>query len=35
MQRRPSITIFRIHIRASSDMLFDSFDVSIFSSLVN
>ncbi len=35
MQRRPSILIHRIHIRASSDVLFNGFDISAKGSIVN
>jgi hypothetical protein len=35
MQRSQPILILRIHIRASSQVLFDGFDVSFSGSLVN
>ena len=34
MQRSPTITTVRIHIRASSNVLFNSFDVSVGGSIV-
>ena len=35
MQRSQPILILRIHIRASSDVLFDGFDVTLIDSLEN
>ena len=35
MQRSPSIITLRIHIRTSSDVLFDGFDVSFPHSNMN
>ena len=35
MQRSPFTIILLIHIRASSDVLFDGFDISFSGSIVN
>ncbi len=35
LQKSPSFTILYLHIRASSQVLFDGFDISFFNSIVN